>query len=209
MALSINDNWGNKNKYYSIQNSTKSDEKGMFLITPWDLDTSLGGSYNGTLYDGNYSDWKPSDMMKVASGAIATCMAQSENKEKLKARWIETRKEVFSVESVAKRMYDYCELFEKTGAWNRYVEYWNERSSRPCYVDDLRAEIDKIVEWYSARHDEIDAYFGISGSSVESVLTDSGEADSTVYNLQGMPVDETNLVKGNIYISRKGKFVAH
>ena len=56
MAFSISDNWGNKNHFFSVRNITKDIDdvepteaaRRKFVITPWDLDTSLGGSYNGS-----------------------------------------------------------------------------------------------------------------------------------------------------------------
>ena len=65
MALSIIDNWGNKNHFFSVRNITKDiddadpteADRRRFVITPWDLDTSLGGAYDGSCYDGTYTDW--------------------------------------------------------------------------------------------------------------------------------------------------------
>lgn len=55
MALSIADNWGNKNRFLSVRNITKDindpdakeADRRRFVMTPWDLDTSLGGHYEG------------------------------------------------------------------------------------------------------------------------------------------------------------------
>ena len=58
MALSISDNWGNKNHFLSVRNITKNIDdrdpseaaRRKFVLTPWDMDTSLGGSFDGTSF---------------------------------------------------------------------------------------------------------------------------------------------------------------
>ena len=208
MTLSIGDNWGNKNKYYSIQNCTKSGTKGKFIVTPWDLDTSLGGTYNGGYYGGTYSDWKPSDISKSASAPFSTCLGQAEVKAMLKARWIETRRGVFAVDSVAQRLYDYRDLFLRTGAWERQTTHWNAQSSKPCYVQDLAEEIDLIVEWYRNRHQQLDEYFNLTE---EEMALDAIEADrrtdARTFNLMGQPVAPAHRTPGTLYIQGGRKVV--
>lgn len=210
MALAITDNWGFKNKYFSIQNIQGKGDKAKFIVTPWDLDTSFGGHYNGDYFDGKYTSWSPADIMKSADPPFSALIGQSSFKENLRNRWIETRSGCFAVDSVASRLYGYCELFEKTGAWERYVTYWNARGDRPKYVDDLRAEIDLIVQWYADRHDQLDSYFDVddSTSAVEKPEYDRNNIfDSPIYDIKGNMVRPDDLRPGTIYIQNGKKFI--
>ena len=204
MALCISDNWGNKNKYFSMVNCQKANDA-KFIVTPWDLDTSLGGHYNGNYYDGNYSHWTMKEIANSATSPFSICFSNSDVKEKMRQRWIETRENSFSVENVAGLMYGYCDLFENSGAWQEQVEYWDTKGSRPKYVGDLRAEIDQIVDWYAERFNSMDDYFNID-ASVSSLPYEY--KDETIYNLQGIPVAKEKLMPGHIYIRNGKKFIA-
>lgn len=194
MALAIGDNWGNKNKYFSIVN-IQDDTK--FVVTPWDLDTSLGGEYNGTKYDGDYLDWPVADIPKSAHLPFATVLKKTEFTDMLKASWERGRENAFAVDSVKQRLQAYCDLFINSGAWQRTVEYWDKKNERELYVDDLQKEIDLIVQWYEKRFDEMDAYFGID-AGVSDITVPSGAEKETIYNLQGIKINE--ITAPGIYI---------
>ena len=169
MALSISDNWSNKNRYLSIRNITKNiddpdpteADRRRFVMTPWDLDTSFGGHYEGECYDGNYVDWPLASMSNNAPYPISQVLEDTEYQTILKQRWIEGRVGAFSVENVCKRLEHYRDYFIKTGAWQRMVEYFDTQRYRPQYVNDLTKEIDYIKEWYKDRFQQMDIYFGI------------------------------------------------
>jgi hypothetical protein len=169
MALSISDNWGNKNHFLSVRNITKDiddsdpDEaaRRRFVITPWDLDTSLGGSYDGSYYDGTYSDWAPQDISKNSPYPVSPVSGDEEYQALLKQRWIEGRQGAFSVDSVCTKMERYRDLFVNSGAWQRMVEHFDAQKDQPKYVHDLGREIELIEEWYKARFRQMDSYFGI------------------------------------------------
>lgn len=192
MALSIQDNWGNKNKYFSIQNVTKAGDKSKFVVTPWDLDTSLGGRYDGGYYDGNYSKWAVSDIAKNAPLPFSACLAQQEFKDLLKARWLVARSDAMSVEAVSKRLLDTCELFEESGAWQRTVDYWKTQKYAEQYVDDLRKEVELVTKWYEARFKEMDEYFNVTEADINAVGTIGAEEErpNAIFTLQGIPVGE-------------------
>lgn len=175
MALSIADNWGNKNRYLSIRNITKNindtsqDEadRRRFVVTPWDLDTGFGGHYEGAYYDGNYNDWKVIDVVKSGPYPIPFLQDDVEYLTILKLRWIEGRKGAFSPASVFSKLEGYRDLFLRSGAWQRMVDYFEAQKSRPKYVLDLSREISHIEEWYANRFREMDAYFGIDETETE------------------------------------------
>lgn len=169
MALSISDNWSNKNRYLSIRNITKNiddpdsteADRRRFVMTPWDLDTSFGGHYEGECYDGNYVDWPLTTMSNNPPYPISQVLEDTEYQTILKQRWIEGRVGAFSVENVCKRLEHYRDYFIKTGAWQRMVDYFDTQRYRPQYVNDLTKEIDYIKEWYKDRFQQMDIYFGI------------------------------------------------
>lgn len=202
LTLSIGDNWGNKNQIFSIRNIQADGNKARFIISPWDLDTALGGNYNGKYYNGEYTNWTPKEIISAATRPFSTCLKQAAFKEDLKKRWIETRNGVFAVDSVAQRLYDYCELFVNSGAWER------QASVQPCYVPDLRKEIRFIVAWYKDRFQKIDEYFGVTDEevAVQAVPETPTQEENTMYNLQGIIVNA--LASGNgIYVTKGKKWI--
>ena len=169
MALAIEDNWGLKNRFLSIRNITKNiddadpteADRRRFVITPWDLDTSLGGRYDGSFYDGTYSDWPMTVTFNNSPYPFYAITVDDEYNAILKQRWIEGRQGAFSVDSVCTKLERYRDLFVKSGAWQRMVEYFDAQESRPCYVSDLEREIKYIEEWYKDRFRKMDAFLGI------------------------------------------------
>ncbi len=138
---------------------TEADRR-RFVLIPWDLDTSLGGKFDGGYYDGNYSAWAVKNISSNALYPISAVIGDAEYKEILKKRWIEGRKGAFSIESVNGKLEKYRDLFIESGAWQRMVTYFDDQKSRPKYVNDLTREIRLVEEWYEARFHEMDAYFG-------------------------------------------------
>lgn len=210
MAMSIEDNWGNKNRYFSILNMQKDIDdpdpaegaRRKFIITPWDLDTSLGGTYNGSCYDGNYTNWVIADIMKNGVYPFSVCMKQEDYRQALKECWSEQRTGALSVENVTNKLYAYRDLFINTGAWKRMTDHFDNQKNKPCYVEDLSHEIDLIVNWYKARHAAMDDYFKIT-DDIRNINADTENSSTTVYDLSGRPVS-ANITSPGIYI-RNGK----
>lgn len=205
MALSIEDNMGNKNHFFSIRNINKdinsldrSDaDCRRIVVTPWDLDSSLGGNYCGEYYNGYYSEWAVMDVAKNAFYPISLVQDDAEYKAILKRRWIEGRTEAFSVESVKKKLEAYRDLFIQSGAWQRMTDHFGITIGGPMLVEDLAAEISLIERWYEARFQEMDAYFGIT-DGVEA--THPSLQENVTYDLNGRRVDGPFRTPG-MYIS--------
>lgn len=210
MAMSISDNWGNKNRYFSILNMQKDIDdpdpaegaRRKIVITPWDLDTSLGGSYNGSYYDGNYSNWAIADVMKTGVYPFSTCMGQLDYRQALKECWMEQRAGALSVGNVTDKLYAYRDLFINSGAWKRMTDHFDNQRYKPCYVQDLAREIDLIIDWYKARHAEMDSYFQIT-DDISDVHSSIDAAKAPIYDLSGRIVPTVTPASG-IYI-RNGK----
>lgn len=198
MALAIQDNWGNKNKYVSVVDMSATGDAARLVYTPWDLDTSLGGGYDGRYYGGNYSDWKPADINKNATQVFSVCVGQTEYKQMLHDRWDALRTTTLSVDSVAERLRDYTTLLEGSGAWQRQWDTFQARSSQPKLVENLSTEVELIIEWYRARFAELDEYFGIS--------TDIEHVDSAIACPQKVIKDgEIRIVQNGRYYDMIGR----
>lgn len=204
MALSIGDNWGNKNKYFSIKNITKvGEDNARFVVTPWDLDTSLGGNYDGSKYDGNYTSWAVKDIAKNAPLPFSACMSQPDFKDLLRKRWIIGSLGAFSVDSVTQRLNETCDLFVESGAWQRTVDYWKTQRYAEKYVEDLEKEVAQIITWYENRFTMMDEYFGVTDEDraiAAGIVTPEIKNPETgvIYNIHGLPVKE--ITAPGIYI---------
>ena len=199
MAFSISDNWGNKNHFFSVRNITKDIDdvepteaaRRKFVITPWDLDTSLGGSYNGSNSDGNYSNWRVADVVKNGGFyPFSICQGQAEYQQMLRNRWATLRKGALSVENVCKVMDSYRDLFINTGAWSRMLTHFNAQKAKPKHVDDLAKEVGLVEQWYKARFAEMDNYFGTTSSGIHSVEANAADNSTEIYDLQGRKVSQ-------------------
>lgn len=221
MALRIQDNWGDKNHDFSIRNIQKDiddktvDEDGIvngdrrkFVLTPWDLDTSIGGHFKGAYYDGHYNDkdgvenWTPADAVKNGGHyPYPWLQGDSEYKAMLKEAWERGRAGALSVESLKAKLEGYRDLFVNSGAWARM--YAVKDNIKSMMVEDLAKEIGYLVNWYTERFKMMDSYFGIDTSIAES-MNAATKHDGKRYNLSGQRVDET--YKG-IYIINGVKYV--
>ena len=219
MALCISDNWGNKNRFLSIRNINKDindsdpadSERRKFVVTPWDLDTSFGGHYEGKYYDGNYTEWPVNAIFNNTAYPYGFIYGDEEYLAILRQRWIEGREGAFSPSSINKKLELYRDLFLNSGAWQRMTDHFEAQKSRPMYVLDLTREIDFIEKWYANRFREMDAYFGIKESDTEDGITVSEELrvkseesqQSAIYDLSGRRI--SNGLKKGFYIINNNK----
>lgn len=163
MALGIKDNWGNKNRYFSIRNVQKditspiADDaaRRRFIISPWDLDSSFGG------YEGHYSEFTPEQIMKNCPYPFSTLAGNADYRRLLAEAWGKARSGALSIESVEARLDHYAQLFTTTGAWQRMTDAFSERKYKPCHATDLAAELERHKEWYRRSFADLDRYFGI------------------------------------------------
>lgn len=218
MAFSIADNWGNKNRFLSVRNIQKNiddidpteADRRKFVVSPWDLDTSLGGRYDGAYYDGNYSTWAVADVIKNGGFfPFFTCQGQAEYKTMLKNRWRELRNGSLSESAINARLDAYRDLFINSGAWKRMTDTFEGKSSKPCYVNDLAKEVALIENWYAARCVEMDKYFGVdTPTGVDEIKAEDATVptDNAIYDMQGIRYSVIPSAHG-VYIQGGKKFV--
>lgn len=213
-ALSIEDNMGHKNHYFSIRNINKDinaedpddANRRRIVVTPWDLDTSLGGNYRGDNYNGNYTVWNIIEVAKNAFYPISVIHDDVTYQAILKQRWIEGRKGAFSIKSVNQKLEKYRDLFIKSGAWQRMIDRFGVTSSGPMLVEDLTKEISLVEKWYEARFHEMDQYFGIT-DGIENIGCAPLEIEHVVYDLNGRKVLNGQYGKGIVIRNGKKYFV--
>lgn len=206
MALSIEDNWGNKNNFFSARNIQKTDtDESRLIITPWDMDASLGGNYRGDYYGGNLNTrWSVTSVVNNAKLPFATCLKQEEYNKLLRNKWVAARDGALSVSSVSKYLHTYRDLFLNTGAWQRQWTHYQKEKYKPCIVENLTAEIEHIINWYANRHAEMDNYFDIS-TGITTISTETNPQH--VYDLQGRKINTSTPQQG-IYIKNGKKYIA-
>lgn len=205
LAMSLSDNWKRKNKYFSIQNVTKSGDKSRFVVTPWDMDTSLGGYYDGSFYNGNYSDWKIETFLANAPVPFAACIREPEFVELMKQRWLDGRDGPYSIAAVSAKLRETAALFIESGAWQRTLE---KQPLGEEIVTDLEKEIEMIIDWYKQRHAIVDGFFGITTEDAQvPTLTDGAERkEDIIFNMQGIRLKSINS-PGIYIINGKKTFV--
>jgi len=214
MALAIADNWGNKNHFLSVRNinkdinATDPDDanRRRFVITPWDLDTSLGGNYRGACYDGKYEEFPLEIFTKSAPYPIDCLLEDAQYKAILKQRWIQGRQGAFSINSINQKLAKYRNLFIKSGAWQRMVDRFGVTDNGPMLVDDLAKEIDLIEKWYEQRFREMDEYFGIADGIEEIENGQWPMVNGQWYDLDGRRM-VSGYRKGIIILNGKKYFV--
>ena len=133
------------NKYLSLYDS---DSK--ILITPWDMDLTLGLNwfdfselpsvfYENSSYDVN---WMNDNITKNMDDRTLSI---------LKQRYWELRKDVITMDTINNYLNSYKELLVDSGAALRDSERW--------YEYDVEFEIERIREWASRRIQFLDEYF--------------------------------------------------
>lgn len=192
MALGIMDNWGNKNRFFSIRNINKDinapeaddSNRRRFTITPWDLDAAFGG------YEGNYNDFPAETIMNNGVYPYNICLRDRDYCKLLRDAWVRGREGAFTVSNVKKHLREYRDLFISTGAWQRMNDAFDSRRYKPCHVKDLEAEVENAIAWYKRSFDALDKYFGIP-SAIETINADT-------------PAPTTKFIKDNRILIKSG-----
>ena len=184
-----------KNTFLSIVNIKKGQR---MIITPWDLDSSLGGLSNG--FYNNY----PAALNHILSvGLYRRLWDRNVNayRSMVADRWRELHKTTLSEKFFCQRVDAYTQTLILSGAWKREYEKWN---GNPVPLqENLDDETTYIKEWYRAncRHLSDDVFGDIESgiTTISSSWADS--ASERAYNLMGQEVD--NTYKGIVVV--KGK----
>ena len=193
MVLNVGDN-AYKNTFLSVVNINEGHR---YLLSPWDMDQSLGGHWNGryneTLASINrYNEIAPFNRLMIQN--------IDNFKDLLRNKWTEYKETLFSIESIGQRMDNYASLFSLSGAWEREFAKWNEN---PVPLkEDIANELEYVKGWYARNYENLCTQFGTDGITN---MTSRCPINDT-YALDGRRVNRKNMTKG-IYIVNNRKVV--
>ena len=188
-AMNVGDN-GYKNTFLSVPDITQGHR---FLVTPWDMDMSLGGYWDGTYYD------VATDASFYWSRAPYNRLLMN-NLDKFLDRVVERYKEclygILSEQRVMSDMRRYAAQLMLSGAWKREVEKW---SGDPVPLKkSLFDELDYIAGWYWRNQIALGKQLGVD--AIHEITGDSnGPKRRGIYTVDGRKVDVgdgRNLSKG-------------
>lgn len=216
MACNYGDNVM-KNTFLSTVNITEGHK---YLVTPWDMDMSLGGNWNGGYLD---------EMAKLTRLTKLKLFyyLYNENidgfKDDLARKWDELSQTVFSMENVYQCIDGYADMFTLSGAWNREYLKWN--GNPVALKENIADETGYVKDWYARNYENMSTMFGTEAGVTAlnsnkvvidadgSVLTISyaGGLSCAVYTVDGIVVgsrynmseaESFRLDSGNMYIVR-------
>ena len=173
MAHNIIDN-NVKNTHFSCPDINVGET---FLITPWDLDCSLGGLYEGSHFE-EYT--KISDLTSNYLFYQLYTFNVDNFRGSMKERWQELSLGIMSADDFNRRLEAYAKRFRESGAWQREYDKWNNNPV-PLELDE---ELEYVKQWYAENMAALNKILGIS-SSVPSMVLQNTSGDGKVYSLDG------------------------
>lgn len=195
MGLNIIDN-NVKNTHFSCPDINVNET---FLITPWDLDCSLGGLYEGSHFDeyvkitnltGNYLFYQ-------------MYMYNVDNfRESMKERWQELSLGIMSPNSFNSRLDAYAKRFKESGAWQREYDRWN---NNPVPLD-LDEELEYVKKWYVNNIAAFNKVLGVIADDIPYVFQDTDSYNMRMYNIDGKRI-MSNPTGRRIYIENGRKII--
>lgn len=190
MALNVGDN-AYKNTFLSNVDIQK---QATILITPWDMDMSLGGNWNG-----NYNEKTASIYRYDKIGPFNKLLPNNIDhlRNRMADYWNDNKHNYLSTDNVAQRIIEYAELFTLSGAWEREVAKWN---NNPVPLKtDLFEEVDYVVNWYKQNYAAVDAQFMPLSTPIPT--TTVSPTTPTIYTLDGKALTTPiNRLQKGIYI---------
>lgn len=193
------DNCG-KNMYWAVYDKEKSR-----MLTPavWDLDMTFGSHYLES-YKAGYSSpqYGPIDPTMLYTRLIK--LNVDDFNSKLKRRYTELRKTVFSTTSLYDRFYNYYELLKNSGAAAREEELWSGDSDILGQELDFDTEITYLEDWIEKRIAYLDGfYFDASMTDVNKIHDAVNGQMGGVYNMYGQRLSDIPRKGMYIYNGRK------
>lgn len=178
LALGLRDNHL-KNTYLSARDIS-TDQR--ILITPWDLDTSLGGDWDGG-YKEDVAEWwlmnevKP--YQRLWNGDVF------DFRRRVAQRWYDSSVAgPLSVGRFNERLDAYAKAFVESGAWEREYAKWN---GKPVELKkDIYDELKYVKDWYVRNYENL-RYNVFDGFYTDGVINMPAQSDTSTaaYNLKG------------------------
>lgn len=155
MAMNVIDNLY-KNTFLSVPDITQGN---CYLLTPWDMDGSLGrlekGELNTMLCNvTRYNDRAPYDRLygKNMDGFV----------DEVKKKWLELQTSTFSIKHVHDVLDAYATMFVSSGAWQREYNKWGSSSTVPL-AENLSEELNYVKGWYESNFENLCNSWGWRG----------------------------------------------
>ena len=195
MGLNIIDN-NVKNTHFSCPDINVNET---FLITPWDLDCSLGGLYEGSHYE------EYTKISELTSNYIyyQLYVYNVDNfRESMKERWQELSLGIMSPNSFNSRLDAYAKRFKESGAWQREYDKWN---NNPVPLD-LDEELEYVKKWYVNNIAALNKVLGVIADDIPYVFQDTDSYNIRMYNIDGKRI-MSNPTGRKIYIENGRKII--
>jgi hypothetical protein len=194
-VLNALDNRG-KNMYWAVYDQTK-DKK----ITPavWDLDISMGAK-SALQYDKDFilPEYDPGDILYLITRLKNLNVDDFNNK--VRNRYVELRKTVFSIHSLQQRYEHYYDLLVTSGAAEREAEKWSMDSDIDGAIIDFDSEIAYIKNWITHRIKYLDEQKFYYHNSLINTYIEQKNSEGAIYNLQGQKMPKNQKLPKGIYI---------
>lgn len=181
LAQGLNDNAMNKT-YLSIKDLNEGKQ---MLITPGNLDTSLGWTANN-IYNNSVADNE--DMLNVSIYGRLWNNNINDYKWRVAQRWKELSTSSLSEIRFISRVNGYVKTLTESGAWEREYAAWN---GNPVPLkENLTEEGAYMKAWYSLnfRHMNEEVFKGITSGITDISESTAANSSATLYNVQGQKV---------------------
>ena len=195
MGLNIIDN-NVKNTHFSCPDINVNET---FLITPWDLDCSLGGLYEGSHYE------EYTKITELTSNYLyyQLYVYNVDNfRGSMKERWQELLSGIMSPDNFNARLDAYAKRFKESGAWQREYDKWN---NNPVPLD-LDTELEYVKKWYVNNIAALNKVLGVIADDIPYVFQDSDSYNMRMYNIDGKRI-MSNPFGRRIYIENGRKII--
>ena len=194
-AINIIDN-NVKNTHFSCPDINVNET---YLITPWDLDCSLGGLYEGSHYE------EYTKISELTSNYIyyQLYVYNVDNfRESMKERWQELSLGIMSPNNFNARLDAYAKRFKESGAWQREYDKWN---NNPVPLD-LYEELEYVKKWYVNNIAALNKVLGVIADDIPYVFQDTDSYNIRMYNIDGKRI-MSNPTGRRIYIENGRKII--
>lgn len=198
MAFNVNDCLY-KNTFLSVVNVNKAHR---FLISPWDMDMSLGGSWDGAYYDILFS-FDLFNKIPPFNGLVLQNMDGF--MDCVKQKLVNLYSTMLHPKNIEKRLDEYSDAFLTSGAWEREYNRWN---GNPVPLkQSIAEELDYVKDWYGRNYEFLRDTFQLEQMGVlnvpETISTGQDSLDENgwkcadgVYWMDGRKVRDSSDIEG-------------
>ena len=170
-----------KNTFLSTQDITAGH---CYMITPWDLDTSLGEDWEGSYYP----DHTPVGFNDCVGGYTRLIHSNVDGfADNVKKRLSSMIEGSFSFLNISDKIKAYHDQLVNSGAWQREYDRWNGNPvPLKANMDD---EISYVLNWYEGNLAAIREVWDIPTSGIVGIGCTTSPVSSDIFTLEGQKVN--------------------